>query len=227
MKRALNIGCGRNTIQSTEEIQWTNVDSYEREAKLDVTCDLTKVFPFEKDTYDYIYAEQFIEHLNWIEGQKFLRNCFRVLKRNGILRLVLPHYKKIFQKYLEGDYEFFEVFLKGLNEGDLPYYCSVYDNPEKIKKERKENPPPRWHTSNRLENRKRLELRCRQYRYPIELVHYFTHQYGEHLTLWDYESLRGHMLEIGFLNVISKDIKEIDSHAPTRITSSLYLEAVK
>ena len=227
MKQALNIGCGRNTIQSTEEIEWTNVDSYEREAKLDVTCDLTKNFPFEKNTYDYVYAEQFLEHLNWLDGLKFLRNCYRVLKPNGILRLVLPDYKKIFQKYLENDYDFFEVFFKGLNKGDFPYYCSVYDNPEKILKERKDNPPPRWHTSNRLEDRKRLKLRCRLYTYPIEILDWFVHQYFEHKTLWDYVSLIGHLSDIGFFKIEKTDIKEIDSHQPTRITSSLYIETIK
>lgn len=227
MKRALNLACGRNTIQSTKEIEWTNVDSYERENKLDLIVDVTKHWFFDDDSYDYIYAEQFIEHLNWLDGLKFLRNCFKSLKKDGILRLVLPHYKKIFQKYLEGDKEFFEVFFEALNKSDLPYYCSVYQNPEKVRKERKNNLPPDWHTSSRLRDRKRLELRLRTYRYPIEIVDYFCHQYFEHKCLWDYTSLRGHLLEIGFSNVKSTNIKDIDSHAITRIDSSLFLEGIK
>lgn len=218
----LNIGAGRDVKEG-----FINIDSYERENKLDMVIDVTKKFPFEKESVEYIYAEHFIEHLNWLDGLKFLRNCHKVLKKDGILRLVLPHYKKIFQKYLEGDKEFFEVFFEALNKSDLPYYCSVYSNPERVRKERKNNLPPEWHLSSRSKDRERLELRCRRYRYPIEIVDYFCHQYFEHKCLWDYNSLRGYMLEIGFSDVRSTDIKDIDSHAPTRITSSLYVEAIK
>jgi len=227
MKKALNIGCGRNLIKSTGEMEWINIDSYERENKLDLIVDVTKKWKFEKESIDYIYAEQFIEHLNWLEGLKFLRNCHKVLKKDGILRLVLPHYKKIFQKYLEGDSEFFEVFFEALNKSDLYYYCSVYNNPEKIRKERKDNPPPRWHLSSRFKDRKRLKLRLRVYRYPIEIVDYFCHQYFEHKCLWDYESLRGHLLKMGFSKIEETNIKDIDSHAPTRITNSLFVEGIK
>lgn len=218
----LNIACGRDVKEG-----FINLDSVERENKLDMIVDITKKFPFENDSVEYIYAEQFLEHLMWLEGLKFLRNCFRVLKKDGILRLVLPHYKKIFQKYLEGDNEFFEVFFKGLNEGDLPYYCRVYNETEKVRRERKDDPPPEWHLSSRKKDRKRLELRCRRYKYNIDIVDWFVHQYQEHLHLLDFESLKGDLLEIGFSKVKKTDIKDIDSHAPTRVTSSLYVEAMK
>lgn len=228
MKKALNLACGSRTIESTKEMHWINVDSYERSGvTLDRIMDITKKFSFLSDQYDYIYSEQFIEHINWLEGLKFLRNCFRVLKKDGILRLVLPDYRKIFQKYLDRDYDFFDVFFKGLNEGDLPYYTRVYNEPQKVKKERKDNPPPRWHTSGRFEDRKRLELRCRRYTHPIEIVDWFVHQYFEHKCLYDFESLIGHLSDIGFSEIWETDIKDIDSHEPTRITSSLYIEAIK
>lgn len=227
MKKALNIGCGRRTIKSTIEMEWTNVDLYEREQKLDLVIDVTKEWKFEKNAYDYIYAEQFIEHLNWLEGKHFLKNCFEVLKKGGKLRLVLPHYRKIFQKYLEDDNEFFEVFFRGLNEGDLHYYSQVYLDPEKVLKERKDNPPPEWHTSPKREDRKRLKLRCRRFNYLIEIVDWFCHQFKEHKCLYDLESLSGILLDIGFSKVYEDKIQDIDSHAPTRITSSLYVEAIK
>jgi predicted SAM-dependent methyltransferase len=218
----LNIACGRDVKEG-----FINIDSVERENKLDMILDVTKEFPFEKESCEYIYAEQFIEHLNWLEGWKFLMKCYNILEPNGILRLVLPDYKKIFQKYLERDYQFFDVFFKGLNEGDLPYYCSVYQNPEKVRKERQSNPPPEWHLSPKQKDRRRLELRCRTYRFLIDIVDWFVHQYFEHKTLWDFESLRSHLLEMGFSEVNKTKIKDIDSHAPTRITSSLYIEATK
>lgn len=226
-KVALNIGCGRSTIQSTPEMQWINVDSYERENKLDMVLDITRAFPFDKETIDFIYAEQFIEHLEWNDGFKFLQDCFKILKEGGILRLVLPHYKKIFQMYLEKNTDFFKVFFDELNNGDLPYYSWVYSNPEEVREKRKDNLPPAWHTSYKLEDRKRLSLRLKHYKYPIEIVNWFTHQYHEHVCLYDFKSLSGILTQIGFKEVIETEIKDMDSHAPSRITSSIYIEGVK
>jgi len=218
----LNVGCGRETKKG-----FVNIDIMERENKLDMILDVTKDFPFEKDSIEYIYAEQFIEHLEWNDGFKFLQNCYNCLKMGGILRLVLPDYYKIFKAYLLQDKVFFKVFYDELNNGDLPYYSMVYDNPERIKEERRDNPPPKWHTSAKLEDRERLALRLRHYKYDIELVNWFTHQYHEHVCLYDFESLNGILRSIGFENVLQTEIKDIDSHAPSRITSSLFMEAFK
>jgi hypothetical protein len=65
------------------------------------------------------------------------------------------------------------------------------------------------------------------YRFPIEIVDWFVHQYGEHETLYDIVSLEGYLIGMGFSKVNETERKDIDSDAPTRITSSLYVEAVK
>lgn len=213
----LNIGCGRNTKKG-----FINIDSYERENKLELIIDITKEFPFENDSVDYIYAEHFIEHLNWLDGIEFVINCYITLRKGGILRLVLPDYKKVFQKYLEGDYDYFKVFIDSL-ENDLKYYLKVYNEPEKVRKERLNNPPPEWHFT----DKKKLKLRLRKFNYLIKVVDWFCHQFGEHKTLYDFESLEGLLKEIGFSKVKQTDIKDIDNHQPTRINSSLFLEGIK
>ena len=45
MKKHLNVGCGRNQAESTEEIEWVNLDQFEEVAP-DVVCDMTKGLPF-------------------------------------------------------------------------------------------------------------------------------------------------------------------------------------
>ena len=218
----LNIGCGRDVKPG-----FVNIDAYERENKLDLVIDVTKEFPFKRETVDYIYAEQFIEHLTWLDGKNFLYNCYFCLKEGGMLRLVLPDYETIFRKYLEKDTEYFKPFFEGMSE-DFEYYSEVYHNTDRVARARAQNPPPAWHLSDRPSDRKRLALRVRTYKYPIEIVHWFTHQYGEHLTLYDFEMLEGIMKEIGFKEVKKVDIQRgLDSEAPTRITSSLYVEGVK
>jgi len=227
-KLYLNLGCGNRTKHSTEEIEWINVDIKECENNIEyIIIDVTKEFPFECETVEYIYAEQFLEHLNWLDGRNFLINCYHVLKIKGILRLVIPDFKKIFQCYLNQDNEFFEVFKKSLNEVDYLYYFDVYNNPIKMKRERKNNPPPEWHTSHKYEDRKRLKLRMKYFDHHIDIVNWFTHQFGEHLTLFDFESLSGLLLDIGFTYAKKTEIKDIDSHEPTRIDCSLFIEAIK
>lgn len=190
--------------------------------------DLTKKFPFPDDSCEYIYAEHLIEHFQWNKGNDFLIHCYFALKKDGILRLVLPDYKKIFKAYLENDHKFFESFMIDLNEGDLPYYSEVYQYPEEVLKKRKDNPPPEWHTSPRFRDRKKLALRLKWYKHHIEVVQWFTHQYGEHKTLYDFESLKYTLLNIGFSEVRQTErIEGLDSENINRIKSSLYIEAVK
>ncbi len=218
----LNIACGRNVKEG-----FINVDQYERENKLDVICDVTKEWPWKHNTCDYIYAEQFIEHLTWLDCKVFIMNCYRTLKSGGILRLVLPHYKKIFQKYLDGDNEFFEPYYKALNKSDYDYYYEIYTHPETIKEERKDNPPPDWHFSKDIKDRKRVEERIRFYSLNIEIVERIIFQYQEHKCLYDYDSLEALLFRTGFSKIYETDIKEIDSQELTRKDFSLYVEAIK
>lgn len=213
----LNLACGRSVKKG-----YINVDIMERENRLDFIMDLTKPFPWANGSCEYIYVEHFIEHLNWLEGQNFLIKCYRVLEAKGIIRLVIPDFKKIFRCYLNRDYAFFEPFRKNLNEVDYQYYYEVYNNPVKFK-----NISPKWHTSPHIKDRKKLELRKRKFEYLIDFVHYLTHQFGEHCNLFDFESLSGLLMSIGFTYIKKTEIKDIDSHEPTRIDSSLYVEATK
>ena len=219
----LNLGCGRNVKSG-----WINVDMEEKENKLDLICDLSKEFPFKANSYEYIYNEHFIEHLDWLAGLKFLKNCYRSLKPGGILRLVFPDFKKVFKAYLENDAEFFKAAGDRLNGADYEYYRSVYEHPEKVRRERKDNPPPAWHLSRKKSDRQRLEKRLRKFKYLIEYVDWFTHQFGEHQSLYDEESMIGILKEIGFKKVkASKYNPKIDLSNKGGRKISCYIEAVK
>lgn len=131
----LNIGCGRDIKKG-----FLNIDQYQRENKLDLILDVTKGLPFKNESCSYIYAEQFVEHLNWLDGLNFLKECHRCLEKGGTLRLVLPDYRKIFNAYVGNDKEFFEIYKHELNYDDHAYYSRVLLNPKQVKKERKEQP---------------------------------------------------------------------------------------
>jgi len=218
----LNLGCGRNIKQG-----WVNVDFAERENKLDIVCDLSKEFPFDINSCSYIYSEHFIEHLEWLDGRTFIEKCFKSLQAGGVFRIVFPDFQKIFKAYIDRDDDFFKNMSKGLDDDDYHYYKRVYEHPEKIRQERLLNPPPAWHISNNEADRMQVRLRIRQHKYLIDIVDWSVHQFGEHKTLYDAESMKGLLAEIGFSNVYDSSFDPAIDNSKYYLPSCCYIEAIK
>ncbi len=68
---------------------WLNTDVFLNHHPV-VYLDATKRFPFHDNTFDYIVAEHMIEHVEYQAGQAMLRECFRVLKAGGRVRVATP-----------------------------------------------------------------------------------------------------------------------------------------
>ena len=218
----LNLGCGRNIKPG-----WVNVDFAERENKLDIVCDLSKEFPFEESSCSYIYSEHLIEHLEWLDGRILLDRCFKGLQQGCVLRIVFPDFEEIFRAYINKDDAFLKNMSSGLDDDDYNYYKRVYEHRKEVRQERLHNPPPAWHLSNNQEDRKKVCLRIRQHKYLIDIVDWAVHQFGEHKTLYDAESMKGLLEEIGFSRVyLSTFDPEMDS-GKYYIPSCCYIEAIK
>lgn len=67
------------------------------------THNLKKKFPWENNTVDVIYCSHTLEHFSREEGLFFIKECHRVLKKNGIFRIVVPDLSNIVEKYLNGE----------------------------------------------------------------------------------------------------------------------------
>ena len=52
--------------------------------------DVTRPFPFDSETFEYIHAEHLIEHITRTEGLQMLSECRRVLKPGGVVRIATP-----------------------------------------------------------------------------------------------------------------------------------------
>lgn len=61
--------------------------------------DATKPFPAPAQSFMFIYAEHMIEHIPYAAGLAMLKECRRVLKQNGVLRVATPDLAVILNLY--------------------------------------------------------------------------------------------------------------------------------
>jgi glycosyltransferase involved in cell wall biosynthesis/SAM-dependent methyltransferase len=94
-KRLLNLGCGE-----TCHPDWLNVDFHCRAGI--AGYDLRLGVPFADDVFDVVYHSHLLEHFSLAEGERFLKECFRVLRPGGLLRLAVPDLENIAEAYLAG-----------------------------------------------------------------------------------------------------------------------------
>lgn len=107
----LNLGCGSRYHKS-----WTNID-FTSTGEGVIAHNLTKGIPFEDDTFDAVYHSHVLEHFSKNDAVFFLKECFRVLKKDGIIRIAVPDLEKIARIYLEQ----LEAAYNGVKEADLNY----------------------------------------------------------------------------------------------------------
>lgn len=95
----LNIGCGNVRFHG-----WINIDIEQNYKTVDLVCDARQKLPFNDNSCDLIYNEHFLEHLTLEEGLFFLKECHRILKPEGILRIAMPSLEYVVQKYMSDDW---------------------------------------------------------------------------------------------------------------------------
>jgi predicted SAM-dependent methyltransferase len=93
--RLLNFGCGLAVHPD-----WVNIDSSPVLPGV-IRHDLRRGLPFPGDSFDAVYGSHVLEHLEPEAGAKLLRECRRVLKPQGIVRIVVPDLEAIARLYLE------------------------------------------------------------------------------------------------------------------------------
>ncbi|MBM3210890.1 methyltransferase domain-containing protein [Candidatus Poribacteria bacterium] len=90
----LQIGSGMNAIEG-----WLNTDINPRKGI--IYLDAYKKLPFENNTFHYIFNEHFIEHLPYRMGEKMLKECYRILKPGGKIRISTPDLQFLIKLYGE------------------------------------------------------------------------------------------------------------------------------
>lgn len=112
-----------------------------------IRCDVGRRLPYRNEKVDKIYTSHFLEHIPQKKGVRFLRECHRVLKKDGIMRLVVPDLLWYAERYvnrtkaliqlsaLPDDRKAHDTFLKTMYGAYLnkkrygAEHCYMYDLP--------------------------------------------------------------------------------------------------
>lgn len=89
-KVCLNLGCGNDYRESTNEVKWINADK--GDCKVDARMDIEwGIWPFEESSFDEIYAIQVLEHINPERFPDVVREMYRISKSDALWHIAVPH----------------------------------------------------------------------------------------------------------------------------------------
>jgi predicted SAM-dependent methyltransferase len=102
-QRRLNWGCGNSPAPG-----WINSDKRARPG-VELVADIMEGLPIDADSMDYIVSIHALEEVPIPALQLALVELRRILKTNGVLRLVLPDFDRGLQAYLAKESSYFLI----------------------------------------------------------------------------------------------------------------------
>ncbi|WP_035727346.1 class I SAM-dependent methyltransferase [Eisenibacter elegans] len=90
----LNLGCGERFHPT-----WVNVDFQSNHPAVQAH-NLLQGIPFADASFEAVYHAHVLEHFAPHDGQQLIRECYRVLRPGGVLRVVVPDLEQIIRQYL-------------------------------------------------------------------------------------------------------------------------------
>ena len=91
----INLGSGHWKLPG-----WVNVD-IDFESRPEVLADLSAPLPFRASVADFMHTEDFLDQLDLQGARRFLRECHRILKPGGVIRILTPDVEKLARMYLD------------------------------------------------------------------------------------------------------------------------------
>jgi len=92
--KLLNLGCG-----NTYHKDWINIDFFSNSEQVKVH-NLLDGIPINNNCVDVVYHSHVLEHFSKDDGFHFMEECYRVLNRNGIIRIAVPDLEMIAKEYI-------------------------------------------------------------------------------------------------------------------------------
>jgi predicted SAM-dependent methyltransferase len=118
----LNVGAGEHGKNG-----WINLDAFSQ-TSINCVYDARKKLPFPSGSVKGIFCEHFFEHIDYAEeAPKFLSECYRVLREDGVLRIIVPDAEKYLIAYAQGGWHGFEKLRMLDDRGRDPYFGWKYN----------------------------------------------------------------------------------------------------
>jgi predicted SAM-dependent methyltransferase len=98
-------------------------------ANVDKVVDLSRGLPDLADfSVDGIFTSHFLEHIDRASAERLLKDCYRVLKVGGWIKIIVPDMRYIVKVYTENGLTFrlYEL-LYGQQKHAFDYHMNVFD----------------------------------------------------------------------------------------------------
>jgi len=105
----LHLGAGNHSLPG-----WFNTDYFPRPGISFV--DVTKTFPMPEASFNFVFTEHHIEHISYKNAVFMLKECYRVLKPGGLIKINTPDLKNSLCFYLD----------ENLNNGEFANHSNEF-----------------------------------------------------------------------------------------------------
>lgn len=113
----LNLGCG-----VTYDARWTNIDFVSTGPGVRAHNLLAGV-PHNDNSFTVVYHSHVLEHFPKDKAREFIKECYRVLKPGGIIRVAIPDLEQIARNYIQ----YLEEAIAGKDKADVKYEWTVIE----------------------------------------------------------------------------------------------------
>jgi predicted SAM-dependent methyltransferase len=93
----LNLASGPRGL---DDQHWVNIDGF-ADRNVHFLVDISRTLPFPNSTFDGVFCEHVLEHFSLEDGKRLAQEILRILRPNGVLRLVVPDAAHVVRTYTE------------------------------------------------------------------------------------------------------------------------------
>ena len=116
----INLGCGNSYVNN-----FINVDFFGNKM-IDYGMDLRFPFKIESNSIDGIFSEHTFEHLSHQEVDNALGECYRILKPEAKIRIIVPDLSILIEQYCSNDDEWFQKWHDLVLKDPSRHYMKKY-----------------------------------------------------------------------------------------------------
>ena len=116
----INLGCGNSYVNN-----FINVDFFGNKM-IDYGMDLRFPFKIESNSIDGIFSEHTFEHLSHQEVDNALGECYRILKPEAKIRIIVPDLSILIERYSSNDDEWFQKWHDLVLKDPSRHYMRKY-----------------------------------------------------------------------------------------------------